>query len=323
MSEPVFVLGVAGAPVEPLARLLSGSGDVACAVSEVTSVAELALREPEARFVLLTRDPRELAVDRLERDEDGGDDAAELARRWRTELEQALSLAAEQPERVILTAAERLAQDPSTELARLLAALDLPSPPRAIELDPELRAAWPPRWPDALEPGELEALEEAAQPTLTLLGYRPGTGPRAFAELRRNLATVTAERDALAGENVRLREQLGAPEGESSAPAPRHDQLVGEVQRLRYLSQEYEELVAEVQRLRFKASQYDKVAGELKRLRYKAHRYEELEADYQLLRLKARRYDKLRMILAPVRPVVRLLLRLTRPLRGPEPPPSE
>lgn len=65
-------------------------------------------------------------------------------------------------------------------------------------------------------------------------------------------------------------------------------------------------------RMRFKASNYDKLAEEVMQLRFKASRYDEVLAENVTLRYKARRYDQLVRYLGPIRPVVRLILRLRR-----------
>jgi hypothetical protein len=109
---------------------------------------ELAALFPEARFVHVTRDPRDNLRSYRQVDFDLGDEAA-LAFRWRRYNERVLEARARMPERFVQVRFEALLAEPARELSRVLAHLDLelePSMLSAREPGPRLSLDVRPGW---------------------------------------------------------------------------------------------------------------------------------------------------------------------------------
>lgn len=168
----------------------------------VESLAELF---PDARFVHVTRDPRDNVRSYREVDFDLGDEVA-LAWRWRRYNERVLSARRRMPERFVHVRFEALVREPERELSRVCAHLELDFEPAMLAArEPGPRAS-----PDA-EPGWFQV-------PLGPVDAAAARGPSALALPARRAV------DSICGQ---LAEQLGYPRGEPLRPSARLRLLPG------------------------------------------------------------------------------------------------
>ena len=155
-------------------------------------VPELAALFPEARFVYVTRDPRDNVQSYREVDFDLGDEVA-LALRWRRYNERVLAVLRRTPERFVHVRFEALLAEPERELSRVCAHLGL-----------------------AFEPALLAAREQGprASPDAPRGWFQQPLGPVDASRARLPTAVpepVRRAADAICGE---LAAELGYPRGE-------------------------------------------------------------------------------------------------------------
>ncbi len=154
-------------------------------------VEPLAALFPDARFVYVTRDPRDNVRSYREVDFDLGDEVA-LAWRWRRYNERVLAARRRMPERFVHVRFEALVREPERELLRVCAHLGLDFEPAMLaarepgpKASPEAKPGWfqvplgpvdasAARGPDALAPPARRAVDSICGELAAQLGYPRG-----------------------------------------------------------------------------------------------------------------------------------------------------
>lgn len=333
-------------PEQPAPR--NGDGCIADAGAAVPWLIEAARVLPDATFIVLLRDVRDVVLEGIEGSGPEPADPGKLATRWLGEVQAVLEFERENPARVVKVAFEDLVLAPRTEILKICLACELPATEidlaSVVERSAAGRADTEPRWLSELSPPIVMRVENIVQPTLSLIGYAPidqwhelgvmRLKANRYDQLRRELELLQLEassHDALRKELVALRAQVreldAAAVASASVPAATpedeampadnawRDALEAELAALRLKTDRYDSLLDEVQSLRYKAKQYDEISESLPTLRYRSQKHDELLQENLVLRGKARRYDELRKKLALLFAVRRTVRRVAWTVR--------